>query len=89
MLCQSCVHCADGIGGNRKCYLNIDNPLPMAYIRYEERENCKWYEHSDEPSWKRYSFERCPCCNRSIPVYIIGNGATERRCDKCFYHVIR
>lgn len=88
MLCQSCKHCADGVGGNRKCYLNVDNPLPMPYIPYEERENCKWYEYTPIPSNRRYAISRCPVCQKEIPVMMLGNGSTERICEHCHYHAI-
>ena len=87
MLCQSCKHCADGVGGHRKCYLDVDNPLNMTSIPYKERENCKWYEYDETPSNKRYSIERCPSCGRIIPAMMIGSGAVRRSCS-CGYENI-
>ena len=87
MLCKSCKHCADGVGGNRRCFLNVDNPLPMGYIRKEERDNCKWYEHDDIPSWQKYAIERCPICGREITAMMLQAGVVGRRCT-CGYDSI-
>ena len=85
VLCKSCRFCADGVGGHRKCYLDIDHPVPMTCLRHEERENCKYYRHSDEPSNRRFGFEHCPICGKRMALKMIGNGAVRPECMHCSY----
>jgi len=85
ILCKSCRLCADGVGGNRKCYLDIDYPLRMTSIPLEERQNCRYYEKSDEPSWRRYEIRKCPNCGKGCAVVFTQNGNLRDMCEYCGY----